>query len=231
MNVDLTIQEYLKYKKRKLKDKEIARLVGTNILYLIQWKEQNGIKGLRISHLYRLEAERLKKEYIKLHNKGWKDESIREHLKLTMTEFYNFKTEYLPEYKRTSPIAYTEEEKRIMKQNGVDCRLAYYRMQKGMSKEEAISTPKTVRHFTKRQKKIVEEKGINSATVWDRIDKGMSFKEAVNTPVQVQKEYSIKYKLLAEKHGIEWSLALNRVHRGWDIETACTKPKRRFNHA
>jgi hypothetical protein len=83
---------------------------------------------------------------------------------------------------------FTEEDKRIMKEHGVTSGMLYKRYEKGMTRQEAMTTPRVDRKnktFTESELAILKENNINIKTAIQRVRTyGWSKEKAMTTPIK-----------------------------------------------
>lgn len=93
---------------------------------------------------------------------------------------------------------------------------------------------------TKTQSEWARTYGIDLATLRARLKRGMTFSEAVETPVD--KQYANRQRLITyqgrtqrlaawcREYGIQHTVVVKRIRRGWSIHDALTKPVRPNGH-
>ncbi|MGM9926619.1 MAG: hypothetical protein ACI35P_01600 [Bacillus sp. (in: firmicutes)] len=70
------------------------------------------------------------------------------------------------------------------------------------------------------------EKGISKSTVYNRVYVlGWDVKKAITKPVPKRDEKRLKYRAVADAHGISRWLYYDRLREGWGYEEAATTPK------
>lgn len=191
--IKITVIEYKALKRAGVSDKAIANeICGASVQTLIRWKHENGLIGVTIRAVVKPAVEmvepgkiaKLKKKYLEARANNWTDEYTAEYMGLNNYSFYEFKTMYFPQHKRKKATKYTPEQRARAKANGLTMDVVKRRIEKGMSEEEAYTTPLKTKFFTKDQMKRIHKKGIHRDTVRYRMEKmGMDFEKALKTPV------------------------------------------------
>jgi uncharacterized protein YjcR len=145
---ELTPELYLKYKRTKLHDIQIARLYGCSQETLTAWKRKHGLIGVSIKKwntwekYFPDEVEKIKKKFIELYNQGWKQEAIAEELGISRASLSRFIKKYLPHMKAFEiKIRFSEEQKEIIRKNGLKVNTVLRRIYYGWPIEKALTKP------------------------------------------------------------------------------------------
>jgi hypothetical protein len=202
---DLTPEIYLRYKRKDFEDRQIALLYECSTETLGDWKRANGLIGVSIRNWSTWETyfpddvKKLKKKYKELWNRGWKREYIAEEMEMSHGALTRFVDRFLPHMKsHTVTLRLTEEQKRIVAENGLKENTVHARIHAGMDIETAIRKPL--------------EQPIGSMSV--DIDRTWS-------------DLSDEHKQLAIQNKLTTSTVIRRLKRGWPDELAVTKPPRK----
>ncbi|HET6872607.1 MAG TPA: hypothetical protein VFH42_06410 [Sporolactobacillaceae bacterium] len=143
---NLTPDLYLKYKKRKISDREIAKLFKTTYKKVNEWKKNNGfgyVDFRRKDVFYRYfpdVLEREKKKYLSLYEKGWDLYSIASELNMSPSAVSKFREVHFPEHiMYRHPRFLTAEQRQTALKNGIEIFNVYDRISRGWSVEQAIT--------------------------------------------------------------------------------------------
>lgn len=195
--IEITTEEFKRFKLNGFKDTEIARLCNVSLNTLIKWKKEHGLVGIQnyrsIVDPRTTRGEKKLKELLKrikeLRAAYWDNKSIARELEIAPMTLYRLIDKYLPEEKRKAPIVFTDEQNERIEKSGLKRDTILSRMYEGEDFDTAVDTPlKRNIFFTKEQLETMKEKGIHRATVRSRMkDHGMSFETAVNTPLKFKK--------------------------------------------
>jgi uncharacterized protein YjcR len=156
---ELTPELYLRYKRTKLHDRHIARLYGCSQETLTAWKRKHGLIGLNIQlwstweKYFPEEIEKMKKKFIELYNKGWKQEAIAEELGVSRQSLSRFIQRYLPHMKAHEVrVRLTKEQKAIIQKNRLRIDTVLHRIRAGWPIERAL-TEQPIRRRSRQNKK------------------------------------------------------------------------------
>ncbi|MEK4883446.1 helix-turn-helix domain-containing protein [Bacillus sp. FSL W8-0223] len=156
---ELTPEIYLRYKRTKLHDIQIARLYDCSEETLTAWKRKNGLFGVRSNKwdtrkkYFPDEIEKMKKKFIELYNKGWKQEAIAEELGMSRPSLSLFIKRFLPQYKAFEiKMKLTKEQKEIIQKHGLTANTVLHRIRAGWPIERALTQP--ARRKNKKRKDV-----------------------------------------------------------------------------
>jgi hypothetical protein len=150
----------MKYKRKRLADRQIAVLYDCNIQTLVDWKNAKGLTGkINIwswktwGETFPKEAKKQKEKFLSLYNQGWKHIHIADEMDMTRSELTTFKRHFFPDLMRAKPFRLSDEQKKIAKENGIKLDTVSHRIRDGMDVEEAIRKPKEDPRIRKRGEK------------------------------------------------------------------------------
>jgi predicted DNA-binding protein YlxM (UPF0122 family) len=145
---ELTPELYLRYKRTKLHDIQIARLFGCSQETLTAWKRENGLIGVNIQlwgtweKFFPEEIEKMKKKITQFYKKGWKQEAIAKELGISRQSLSRFIQRYLPHMKAHEvKVRLTDEQKAIIRQHGLSVNTVLHRIYAGWPIDKAMTEP------------------------------------------------------------------------------------------
>jgi transposase len=146
---ELTPEIYMRYKRKRLSDRQIASLYDCTLQTIVDWKRVNDLLNVVSAASWKSwggqfprDLKRKKDLFWSLYNQGLKHQHIAEGMDMTRHELTSFKRYAFPELMRKKPRRLTEEEKKIAKENGISLNTVSQRIrQYDMTVEEAITKP------------------------------------------------------------------------------------------
>jgi hypothetical protein len=201
---ELTPEIYLRYKRSNFEDIQIARLYDCSGETLSDWKKANGLNGVSIRHwstwekYFPKEVEKMIKQYKELYNRGWKRDFIAEEMGMSRGALCRFVDRFVPEYKaHTVKLRLTDEQKEIIKANGLKIDTVRHRIHAGWPMEKALTDP--------------PEEHLGSMTA--NVQRGWN-------------DLSDEHRAMAIQNKIPQATVIKRLGRGWTDELAVTKAPR-----